>query len=750
MDSSKKRKPRLRVPSLRMLQFRKAPCRALLTIVALWVAVFFGNRLAGQELPAIPQAVYLAEADGEVTSGIARSKTFLKNQNWSEAIQELRRAVELQDDAGEVFILKYEQQIDIQSTAESRAFRGYVSLQQHVNHLLCSLSEEQRPALEAYRSQVDPLALRWLNEAIAKPDKSRFGAITHNYLASSSGDEAVDALAEIELQTGNYHRAIHYWSKLLAETASAYPNPSQEQSLTKAKIVLARILANDVDSAIDRDLANFKAKYGEEVGTLGGSSVRLASKLKEIYEQRKQWQKRESTDDWPTFAGAFNRCPRKEPFDIGVRPVWSCELGKPQYADVTASRKYGIPEIRSGENARRACSYFPIVVKDQVVFANDTAIKSVSLGEGKLLWKRSNASLQSNQFRPSTAWNTRLGIPRFTLSSNRNTVIARLGSPNTLTTNPIKSQSSLASLDIDLEGKLGLTIESPEGLIFDGAPVIAESRIWISMRKAGFTPQVFVACFDANNGRELWRRSICASPTLGSSRTDEVTCNLLTYYQGLVFANTNQGAVAAIDAVSGDTQWIVTYPRRGAARHNMMDRSWHLLRDLTPCLPHQGLVIVAPTDCDAVFAVDAFSGELKWHLPTSDWFDATQLLGVVNEKLIVTGRRVWWIDIENGRPSEDVAMNPFPSSRHADFSGFGRGVIAGNTLYWPVRGDQDELFVINAKDGGFLRQPIPLSNFGAEAGNLSLAGNFLLIASPSKLFAFRAHSDSEGKSSAKR
>ena len=161
-------------------------------------------------------------------------------------------------------------------------------------------------------------------------------------------------------------------------------------------------------------------------------------------------------------------------------------------------------------------------------------------------------------------------------------------------------------------------------------------------------------------------------------------------------------------------------------------------RDLTPCIWHAGRLFVAPGDCDGVLALNAASGQVLWStdLPQGA-LDATQLLGVAGNHLIASGRRLWWFDVQNGRVSGNVQENPFPREPAATLAGFGRGLLVGSQIFWPVRDPEDRILVFDAASGAITRQPIELSAIEVSAGNLVAGRGYLLVAGPQELVALR-------------
>ena len=96
---------------------------------------------------------------------------------------------------------------------------------------------------------------------------------------------------------------------------------------------------------------------------------------------------------------------------------------------------------------------------------------------------------------------------------------------------------------------------------------------------------------------------------------------------------------------------------------------------------HDGLVIVAPSDADAIFAFDAGSGRLLWKTePIADDVKLSHVLGVAKGRLIVTGDRVLLFDVRNGK-----LAGVWPDSANKSLEGYGRGLLAGDLIYWPTR-----------------------------------------------------------------
>ena len=111
--------------------------------------------------------------------------------------------------------------------------------------------------------------------------------------------------------------------------------------------------------------------------------------------------------------------------------------------------------------------------------------------------------------------------------------------------------------------------------------------------------------------------------------------------------------------------------------------------------------------------------------------DAVHLLGVGEGNLIASGDHLWWIDATTGK----ISGHWPDQSPH----GYGRGILAGDKIFWPTR---DMLYVFRqaVAPGGrvvLARDPIPLADARkAGGGNLVISRGVLLIAAADKLYGF--------------
>lgn len=678
----------------------------------------------------LSDAIQVDEADAATRTQLERVKAFVANQQWDEAVEVLWKLPELH--GGRMLPVSSLRFVNV---------RDYCHLQ------LAALPAE---ALAIYRDRVDAQARRLYEEGMRRRDERSLLQVIHQYFCSSSGDDALLALGDLALEAGNTGQARGYWERILpadywsrlapgSPVWLLYPDTNLDQAAVRARLLLANILQGDREHA-RLGLETFRRQCGTANGNMGGRQVNYAEFLDELLSQSAQWPAEHADRLWLTFAGATERT-KVYPQPLEAGPVaWKVDL--PEISAIEASFTAG--SRRVAESRDQLLSYHPVIFDNLVLVSTLDDVRAYDLESGRPVWVESDDQpyfykLPGERGEHHDSGRTTvpsLGAPRFTLTVHNRRVYARLGSP--LTSRPSDApfqlkRSHLVCLDLDDEGSLIWNVSdaldgdvTDRSWAFEGSPVVDAGGVYVALRRSGVRPQQYIACLDPETGRLKWRRLICAADTPAQGQ-EEITHNLLTLHAGTLYACTNLGAVAAIDARDGEILWIRRYPR--ARQVDFSKRPKHFYRDLTPCVYDHGLVFAAPADSEWLMALDAPTGLLRWETQFAD--DVVHLLGVVDGKLVASGDKLWWIDIlQQGK-----IVSPPGCGRAACFpeggspKGLGRGLLAGNRVYWPT---WDKIYLFDQQANRRL-DPIDLNVRGTSGGNLLPAGNSLLIATHNRL-----------------
>ncbi|MEX0819897.1 MAG: PQQ-binding-like beta-propeller repeat protein [Pirellulaceae bacterium] len=768
----------------------KGDIRFTSILIAAGLLLFGSRDVFSQDAePAAPPrpAVSIDVANNATLAHLERFDALLAENQHQEAIETIRHVAET---SGEQLVLVTRAADD----ASTMHFRRYLPLVTYSQMKLVELATRSPEALALYRQQVDPVASRLLKSAREQRDETALREIVSRYFASSHADEALLRLGEIAFERGHWTEARGYWEQISprlrfpphddlnfselsgqplwlitrhletdddwkrtlprlqthdgASSRLAYRDTDLELADIHARLTLVSILEGNVLRA-RAEIELLRRLFPDSTGEIGGRSGKHVQLLQDLLDESEQWPALPRDHDWPTFMGSDSR-QKLAPvaLDIAAEPRW--QLALPTYSG--EGELIGSEGTRVAESPDGLLSYHPIVV-------NEVAVVQAGINESEIAARRiddGGVVFGVNEF-PSgeiaaPGLKRSVGVPRFPLSSYGNTVYARVGSFPTGTNVDLRQTreepARIIGLDLEAEGRLviDLRLEGPAWSAewaFDGVPISDGQSLYIALRhRSSVRTETHVACFDARTGRLRWRRMIVGAEPAGSQRPFELTHTLLSLRNRTLYCNTNLGVVAAIDSQDGAIRWITEYPRIDFQNQNPDRNTQHLFRDLTPCLLYRDLVIVAPLDCDQMFALDANTGILIWASLRERATDAVHLLGVGEDHLIASGDYLYWFDVYTGRL---VSQFPAPHRSlpgHAKPSphGHGRGILADNLVYWPTR---ESILVFDQRIGRELlgRSPeiirtIDLVSRGVTGGNLVLADGSLLIANQDRLIVF--------------
>ncbi len=447
-------------------------------------------------------------------------------------------------------------------------------------------------------------------------------------------------------------------------------------------------------------------------------------------------------------------------------PTWSRPLEKFS----ASSDRLAASKPRVAENERATLPYFP-VVHDGVVFVNEmTRIVAYELKTGAP-WPDSATGLALFDSEFSAASYLPLGYPmigspRGTLHIADNCLYARMGSPITGriqsrggsgTSGDGASLSYLIGLDLSKQGimlpgfplrlnQIDLSNADFSDAEFDGPPLAWGDLLIVAIAKRDHVGlRRSISAFDRVTGELRWQSGVLGSGNVpGGEHANLIAHQQLTMAGGRLYTNTHLGTIACLDPLTGQTQWLVQY---STPRDNPSFRkpNRYRYRDLAPCLVSAGMVYCAPQDAPEIFALDALTGELVWSTDDHSVDDAIQLLGAPGDALLVSGDRLVWLDKRTGKVAASfpgrttpIIGGALPSPR-----GLGRGTISGQHVYWPTAG---EIYVFStqlpasatAENTPAIVRRIEVAPGGADGVNVLISGDTLLVASPSRLMAYRA------------
>tara|TARA_B100000809_G_scaffold262077_1_gene312250 strand:- start:487 stop:2724 length:2238 start_codon:yes stop_codon:yes gene_type:complete len=737
------------------------------------LAVVTSPGLTGQEILQLPPP-RLSLVPGSVEALIKQADEFVQDGQAEEAIAIIQRV-----------LARFPRQLIEDASASRSGFSRYHPVASECQLWIASLSRRLPRALDIYREQVDPLAERWFSEAGQNRDKLLLERIVRQLPNSSYGDQAMLLLGDIRLEEGDHAGARHAWQMIhaflhspagplatgptgislwhalgrvdpvdpvsfeelsaMVPEGAAYHFPGSD--IAPSEVLSRLVLASLLDGDIERtrwELGLLGHLSPESEGTIAGQTGRHVDLLASILASSSDW--RELPDrEWTTYAGNPSRQPGVSfPLDLRMESAWSLPL-VPQ----SASRDLlGRGQYRVAERVDALLSCHPVAWEDHIFLHNGNQLLGYQVVDGKPAWGSEQGivytvPVNSMDLAPGNV----VGVPRQTITIEGGRLFARMGANVTAHARGedvlTAAHGLVVGLDLESEGKLldGFPLRTPgERWAFEGTPVSDGDSVYLLLRYHDeVRSQFHVAAYSIESGRQRWQQRVCAAGMPSRGNWQEQTHYLLTLHEGTLFCNPGSGVVASLACQGGHLNWIVSYPRTVLEAGNVRQTGQHVFRDLVPPLVDGSTLFCAPPDSDRLFALDLSSGRLIWQTAPGIAGDAKYLLGVVHDRLVASGDRLYWFDVYNGELREQF---PRLGSRaldqpRPDPAGWGRGLIAAGRVYWPLE-DKIMVFENGPEQVGWQRkQEIDLAARSATGGNLVPLGNRLFIVAHDRLYAFQ-------------
>lgn len=726
----------------------------LLGTLAVSVSAQVGGRGASKFYPDSSEAAetLLRNAAGHAEGG-----------KWAEAIGIYQRVIEQYGDKVARLPRDLADPAAPAAAADDQDFVLFVDLRAYCQRILAGLPPEARAL---YRDRVDAQAERWWRQGRDGRDPEPLRLVVERAFCSSWGDDALELLGDMAFQDGRFAEALALYRRLVADdpddkSAFVHPDPSVDLARVAAKKLLCRAAAGVAVAVPGADLDAFAQRFPGAEGSLAGRKGPLVEILTEAMKADHLAPPDQGDQRWPTFAGAPSRSHvPAESVDAGSLQ-WRAPLERINPA--RPGNPYGLRPAAPNAPATSAqlLGYHPIVVGDQVIVGDGRRIMAYNLGD-----RADDDGDRSMTVEPAWRYDPEGDgaipqarqpvwvLPRHTLTAVGDRIYARMGvatPPVFMGMNRMVGEgTSIVALDRSRPGDkrlwtkraVELTLPdrparegAPRSVNFEGTPVADDQSVYAAITDRREQTATYVAGFDAADGSLRWIRYLGAASSendpfmgmggmgFGGLGGADPGHRLLSLEGSVLYYQTNLGALAALDAETGAILWVATYPRREAGRGGgAVDR------DLNPAVVHDGLVFIAPADADAIFAFDAWTGRLKWRTdPIPDEVKISHLLGVARGRLVATGDRVLLFDVRDGK-----LLRAWPDSGTRE--GFGRGLLAGDRIYWPTR---NEIEVLSQLDGGRAAPPIKLAEtYRTTGGNLVAGDGYLIVAQNDALVVF--------------
>ncbi len=510
----------------------------------------------------------------------------------------------------------------------------FVPAAQYVQRRILNFPKE---TLAHYRTLYDAEARASFRIAKEKFSLPGLTDIIDKMLATSYGDNALFELGNAELDGGHHLAALDYFSTL----REYFRESDCLTSELDLKIAYCKKMLGKRDVAIP-----------EIRSTPESLNPQALKRLKEMVEQASfQPEGQRNLAATRRIAATDDQGLHPPPLDpLGLQaPIWKKTLPR----------------------SRRDFWVFsqPVATDQSIIFRHKNIIYSHSMLTGELRWK--------NDLGGSAVWQSR---------SSRKYPLEDLLVRNGMIFTPLyKVGPSLVALD-QVTGQLkwaygpvAASSEEEARMRMESAPAWGPQTVfstYILDNVEGDThtdSEYGVLAFDAVTGRIKWRARLCRllpeKFTGGFAKRHRIRIRSFSspplYHQGTVYATTNAGIVAAMDAMTGRVKWMMRYPYNpgihDATRtygkefsRTYTDGSWRPHRPMfwfnqRPLLVGDRLY-VQPVDTKLLLCIDRASGKVLWSRPKLSpgysYFMGPMSSGEL--VLVNSGREVELVDPQNG------------------------------------------------------------------------------------------------------
>lgn len=691
-------------------RFRETAGPGLFALAVALCASWLCPIAAAQEPGRRFRASVALDVDSQLARKLGTVRDYIRERQWEQAIDALQEA------------------ITANAAALIPAEPGrYVNAADHARRMLAAFPAEGRAV---YRHRFDAQARLWFEAGRRTRSIEPLEQVVRQAYLSSYGDDALWLLGELAWERGDITAARSHWGQLVplarpvptgeAAPVLCYPDSDLDPALVLARLILCSVMEGDFDRA-QREQAEFIQAHPQAAGTLAGQSGNLSEILARVAADARGWSF-PIGDAAATFGGDMRRNGRvRDAVEVGA-VAWTQPLSPGTLP--SPARKRALPD--------NPVVHYPVVWRDIVLVPEENRIRAWSIATGRP-WPdpdREDAILYPPAPEPALAPEGPLvGMPAYTATIHEGRLYARLGTPIIAEARNEFRPLSRALVCLDLErgeGKPVWTTTASEaaggesGWTFEGSPVVAGGRCFVTLRRSRPETQVHAVCIDAETGRPLWNRRIAAAVSPVGEGQNLAGHLLLAFDGRTLYHTTELGAIAALDADDGTLRWVVTYESQRPAQPGGTFR-----RGVVPCVVDGEFVFAAPADSRSIFAIHAPTGIVLWENELNE--NVRHLLGTGGGNLIVSGRSLWGLDIRSGaiawgRPEPEPAE-----------TGYGRGLLVGDTVWWPTR---ESIEIVSQKTGQRIRAPIDLQAKGAGGGHLIIAAGRLLVVQSGGLIAF--------------
>jgi outer membrane protein assembly factor BamB len=579
--------------------------------------------------------------------------------------------------------------------------RGYLSLKNESRKILGRL----RPAArESYENQFGPTARRMLDRAPAGREIEMAAEVVRRFPHTRAGDDALNLLGNFALDRGRFVSAAGFFGDLQTNGDASRFEPSLS---IKLAVCWERVGETGKARGV---LVSLQNRFPNARLQVGGQPVELFRRPEDalIWLQAIAGDRRKSGATGgaggasrPVVNGESDVHAEGTGATIPTNAIWTQPLCESLELEAT------LQEQRADFAGRSIVAFptlMPAVVDNVVVMRTPQALVAVDFTTGKRIWQTDPSEYAES---PATSRQADVAngaaslkfeqrvwsdMTYGSLSCDRNAVFAVEDSGQKSDqgggANPVlgtdRHDNRLSAYA--LRDRPGRRVWSVDGLEFDGTsiercvflgpPLVLDGQLFVLAESRG---AVLLVVLEAETGNLDWAQPLVLTQTTpdvaGLARLTRHASGLSpSYSEGILVCPTGCGAVVAVDLPTRSLRWACRFPdaipnQRQLPPGNRWTDSRAVISDQT--------VLITPVESGRLYCLNLDNGGVQW---SRDRSDLIYIAGVDRNLAVAVGsKQIVGIDIETGQPAPDWTLvlptNTLPS---------GRGCFSGRQFLLPV------------------------------------------------------------------
>ena len=583
-------------------------------------------------------------------------------------------------------------------TSGSELFPRYAGINLLAREFLNTLTPEERLIFREPLTRPAEMAYR---QAMLKGDPLELEAVARTYPGAPASAKALNQAGNVYADRGQYARAAQAFHLLLRDYKSS---GLIDEPLAAAKEIRALEEGLGSDPAAREALQKMNAVYGAGHFSFMGRETPVSAftqnetrRLADIAAP----QAATFSQDYETFAANPRRLG-------GSATALAPQPDHVQWLNSVLPQSDFAVRARSQWTEDRSYAHiegFPVVSADRLYFATRQSVRALNIDSGKELWKNvwnDAGYVDADRFSDSNK-NKFCGFPQTLPVLKDDRLYVRVISSNKYSVLRCYDAAT-GSLKWDTE-----KIQPLAKFVWSSEPLASYSLVIATYFEAldHDTVRCGIAALDAGSGKLVWNRvfGVGNSGVRMAEKYREARYTQVNYrvtlqlgppsaYDGTVYTATGLGSLAALNANTGDIEWVAEYPRLRAGNlytgnsgiDGFMPRILKVLaRGPSSPVVGDNVVALAPRDAAGIVAFDRRTGEFRW---AHELLDARYIAGVCDGKLLAVDDTVTAVDLDSGKIAWEYSA---AGKRLAGQPGY-----AGSVLYLPY---DDGLQLVDAHTG---------------------------------------------------